>query len=192
MAIKGASHGVRGRGSYNVGVKLEGQIFKFNYLTQHTDVLLAGAARGAQKSFAEAYRDAVIKNIKNGGKKFHYKGHSPGYAKYKAKKGGGSRMLYWDGLMAKSVIIKDSANKTRYAVGIESNDKPGYHTAENTLTVSEYANILEHGRPPYMPARPVFGDTFKETMGGMKGLKRHIEVGVISHMAKAGIRVNRI
>ena len=67
MAIKGAQHGIRGRGSYNVQVKLEGQILKFNYITQHVNILLAAAAINAQRKFATKYRDKVIENIKNGG-----------------------------------------------------------------------------------------------------------------------------
>ncbi len=194
MAIKNAAHGIRGRGSYNVGVKLEGQIFKFNYLTQHSDVLLASAAMTAEHNFARSYKKKVIENIKNGGKRFHYPPHSDKYTKYKSKLGGGGSLLFWSGTMANSVIIKTEKSGTRFSVGIESGAKRSSYggSDKNRLSVSDYANVLEHGRPPYMPARPVFSDTFKQTMGGMKGLKKTIELGVITNMAKAGIRVNKL
>jgi len=194
MAIKGAAHGIRGRGSYNVTVKLEGQIFKFNFLTQHSNILLAAAARSSQKAFARSYQKKVIENIKSGGKRFHYPPHSAKYKKWKAKLGGGGSLLFWGGTMAQSVVIKHAAGGTRYSVGIEQGAKRGSYGGSDKarLSVSDYANVLDHGSHPYMPARPVFSDTFKEHMGGMKGLKKAVEIGVIKHMAKAGIRVIKL
>jgi len=194
MAIKGARHGVRGRGSYNVELKLEGQIFKFNLLTRQADVLLVTAAMTAQHDFARKYRDKVEENIRNGGKRFHYPPHSTKYAKWKAKLGGSSRLLYWSGAMAGSVVIRTEKSGTRFAVGIEKGAKRGEYGGSDraALSVSDYANILEQGRPPYMPARPVFADTFREHMGGMKGLKRAIEKGIILKMGKKGIMVNKL
>lgn len=195
MAIQGIRPGIRGRGSYNVDVKLEGDIFKFNFLTNNVNILLATAAMSAQHKFASNYKKKIKENILNGGKRFHYPPHSPAYRKWKTKSGGPSRLLYWGGTMANSVIIKVTGDGTKFSVGIEKgvkrSDYPG--TDNNRLTVSEYANVLEHGRPSVgLPARPVFADTFKEHMGGLKGLKKAMELGIIKQFGKTGIIVNKI
>jgi len=194
MAIIGAQHGVRSRGYYNVEVKLEGQIFRFNFLTNHIDKLLVGAAIAAQKEFAEKYARKVKENILNGGKRFHYPPHSSKYRKWKTRSGGPSRLLYWSGTMANSVRVIPYNKGKHFSVGIprgtKRQDYPG--SDNNRLTVSEYANVLEHGRPPYMPARPVFSDTFRETMGGMTGLKKAIEAGIILRLGRNGYLVSKL
>lgn len=194
MAIKGARHGIRGRGSYNVGVRLEGNFIKFNYLTNNANFILASAAIGAQKEFAEDYRDKVKQNIREGGKRFHYPPHSPKYRKYKERLGGGTRLLFWSGAMADAIEIKPLRKGKTFTVGIDKSARRETYGKgdKNKLSISDYANVLEHGRPPYMPARPVFSDTFRKQMGGLKGLKRSIEVGIIKRMGTKGIMVNKL
>jgi len=194
MAIKGAQHGIRGRGSYNVGVRLEGDVIKFNLLTSSLSPLLAASVLSAQHDFARDYKDKVKQNIIEGGKRFHYPPHSTKYSRYKARLGGPSRLLYWSGAMANSIEIKATKDGKNFTVGIpKGENRPSYGKGDNNrLSISEYANILEHGRPPYMPARPVFSDTFREQMGGLKGLKKAIETGIILNMGKLGYRVNKV
>lgn len=195
MAIKGIRPGVRGRGSFNVEVKLEGQITKFRYLTNHANILLASSAIAAQRGFAYEYKEKVIENIKNGGKRFGYPPHSPKYASWKSRKGGPSSLLFWSGAMANAVEVRTTNNKSGYVVGIQKGVSRGkYHSTDNNrLTISEYANVLEHGAYSRgIPARPVFSDTFKEHMGGLKGLKNYLELNLISSFAKKGIIINKL
>lgn len=195
MAIQGIRPGLRGRGSYNVEVKLEGDIFRYDFLTSNVDVLLVASAMSAEHEFARQYKEKVKENIRNGGKRFHYPPHSPKYSKWKSRLGGGNALLVWSGAMADAVIVKSSVDGTRFSVGIEKGTKRGDYggSDKNRLTISEYANVLEHGAYSRgVPARPVFADTFREHMGGLKGLKRAIEVGIIKGMGKKGIIVNKL
>jgi hypothetical protein len=194
MAIKGAVHGVRTRGSFNVDVKLDGNWVKFNQLVGSLDTTLMTSATMAQLAFAEKYRDRVQTNIRTGGKRFGYPGHSPKYAKYKSRHSGGTRLLYWGGTMADSVEVMELSGG-RVGVGIpkEAVREP-YHDKEgDLLTVSEYANILEHGAYSRgIPERPVFSDTCRIDMKGIKGLQSFIQWHIVRNFGAQGVHVNKI
>lgn len=196
MAIKGAKHGVTGRGSYNVGFTMEGNWGRFASLVDSSPILLTMAAREGQKKFAEEYRDSVKSTIRTGGKRFGYKPLGQKYLQYKNRKGGSSRLLVWSETMLNSISIIYNRESSRWMVGIEKGLKrPNYPkepSSGNRLQVHEYANILEHGRPPYMPARPFFSDTFRKTMGGKRGLKTMMELHIIKRLSAAGIIVNKM
>lgn len=180
------------RGSYNIGFKLEGNWFKFNDFVNSTNVLYAMAARQGQMEFAEAYRDAVKKNIKTGGKRFGYPQNSGRYLPLKIRKGGGSVALNWSGTFADSVEIFENRVGTRYMVGIQKGiRRPSYYKGDkNKLTVSEYANILEHGTGK-IPARPIFKDTFAKDLGGKNGLRVTMEMAIMRRFGSRGIIVTK-
>ena len=194
MAIVGALHGVRARGGFDVDVKLEGNWVKFNQLIGSMDVVAMASAREAQKQFAEKYRDRVKVNIRTGGKRFGYPPHSKKYTYYKGHYGGPAKLLYWDGTMHDSVkVVKLS--RGRVGVGIDKDAvREPYHAKEGPLlTVSEYANILEHGAYSRgVPARPVFADTFREDMKGIAGLKTFIQWHIIRNFGAQGVPVIKL
>jgi len=192
MAIQGALIGLRKRGTFNVEIKLEGEWPKYRQLVNSNNLLLAAAAIAGQRSFAEKYKKEVKRNILTGGKKFGYPPLSEGYKKFKERYGGRGTPLVWSKTFYNSVkVIKNKAG-TFFGVGIPKGIKrPSYHPSDNNrLTVSEYANVLEHGSFPIYP-RPVFKDTFKD-MGGKKAIRTFIEIAIIKNYYMRGFRVNRI
>lgn len=199
MAIAGASHGVRTRGGFNVEVKLEGDWFKFQELINNFGPSVMISAQASQRAFANEYKKKVKENIRTGGKKFGYPGHSPKYAKYKSKREGPSRLLYWSGTMLNSVEVIPLA-KGRFGVGIRRGvTRPRYkdEKTKKILTVSEYANILEHGTfgGQKLPARPVFSDSLTDPingMGGKRGMQMFIANDLIKRLRKKGINITRI
>jgi len=148
MAIVGAKHGMRARGSFNVEMRFDGEWVRFNVLVNSINIQLATAAAYGQKKFAEKYASKVRINIRTGGRRFGYPPHSPEYSAYKAYHGGPGRLLFWSGKMAQSVVVK-KVRSGRYAVGIPKEVKrEQYFGGEGgILTVSEYANILSKGVP---------------------------------------------
>lgn len=186
--------GLRARGGFNIEVKLVGDWIRLQQLTGSLDVTIMLAATSAQRKFAEKFRDKVKINIRTGGKRFGYEPHSPKYAKYKARHGGGTRLLHWSGSMEDAVkVVRLSGG--RVGVGIPKDAVRERYEGEkgDLLTISEYANILEHGSlSRHIPSRPVFKDTFKQDMKGMKGLRSYIQWQIIRNLNLQGIRVNRI
>jgi len=200
MAIKGAQHGLRTRGGYSIGIKLEGNWYAFQSLMDRFGPTVMALAKASQKDFAKEYKKKVQGHISSGGKRFGYPGHSPKYSSYKGRRGGGSRVLVWSGTMRNSVTVMDLP-KGRVGVGIPRDISRERYPREtgDLLTVSEYANILEHGTfgGLRVPARPVFGDTFKKStgeggMGGMKGLHKHMSKGIALGLRAQGINITKI
>lgn len=191
--IGGKEHGLRTRGTFNVGIKLDGDWVKFNHLIENSDHLLRIAAREGQRKFAEAYRDKVKDNIKTGGKRFGYPDTTPDYTLRKIKHGGGSRNLIWDENFLDAVEIMKPTVRGNWGVGIKRNVTRGkyFGSDKNKLTISEYANVLEHGTK-YMPARPIFSDTFTRTnggMGGKAGVRKFITSHIVKYFRTIGIKV---
>lgn len=187
-------HGLRSRAGFNVGVKFEGNWLKFNQLVGSVDTTMMLSATGAQRKFAEKYRDRVKINIRTGGKKFGYKPHSTAYSKYKSKHGGGGRLLHWSGSMEDAVEVVKLAGG-RVGVGISKDAVRERYDGEKgeLLTISEYANILERGSSLRgIPKRPVFSDTFKKDMKGLSGLRSYIQYHLIRNFNLQGIRVSKI
>lgn len=180
------------RGSYNVDFRFEGNWFKFNEIVNSTNILMVMAARQGQKEFAEEYRDRVKDNIMTGGKRFGYPPNSPGYLYKKLASGGSGSLLVWSRSFYSAVTIMKNRAGTRYMVGIPKGQKrPTYHRSDkNKLTISEYANVLEHGYK-HVPARPVFSDTFTKDMGGKRSLKRYMELAIIRKFGTKGIVVSK-
>lgn len=192
MAIVGALHGLRSRAGFNVEIKLEGDWFRFQDLINRFGPATMVVAKGAQKSFAQKYKEKVKSNIENGGKRFGYPGHSSAYSRLKAKRGGPSRLLYWSGAMYNAVDIVDLP-KGRTGVGIPKGVTRERYKGEKKveLTISEYANVLEHGAF-HIPPRPVFKDTFKQDMGGLKGLKDFMTAEIALGLRAQGINVKKL
>ena len=180
------------RGSFNVEFKYEGNWLNFNQVVRSSDISLVIAARTGQKNFAIEYRDNVKENILTGGRRFGYPPHSPKYLYNKLTKGGPGDLLVWSRAFYGAVEIKENRRQTRYSVGIESGIKrPTYHRSDrNKLTIAEYANVLEHGTNN-MPARPVFSDTFSKQMQGKAGLKKYLELALVTSFAAKGVRVRK-
>lgn len=183
---------LRGRGSYNVDFKLEGNWFKFNEIVNGTNILMVLATRQGQKEFAESYKAKVQKNILTGGKRFGYPQNSPGYTYWKLQRGGPSSALVWSRSFYANIEIRENKLKSRYMVGIPKGTKrPSYSTGDkNRLTIAEYANVLEHGTNK-IPPRPIFKDTFKHDMKGKAGLKRYMELAILRKFGARGIIVNK-
>lgn len=184
---------LRGRGSFNVEIKLEGNWSKFNEIVNGSNILMVMGVRQGQKEFAEAYRDAVKKNIITGGRRFGYPPNNANYLYKKLRQGGGSTPLVWSRSFYNSVEIRVNRQGTRWLVGIPSGEKrPTYSSSDkNRLTISEYANILEHGTNN-IPARPIFSDTFSKDMGGKLGLKKSIEMALIRKFGQRGINLMKL
>lgn len=193
MAILNAQHGLRTRGGYNVDIKLSGDWVKFNMLISSMNIKVMAAASLAQREFAEKYRDRVKTNIRTGGRRFGYPPHSDKYSRYKGHYGGPSKQLMWSGAMHDAVQVMPLKGG-RVGVGISRNaQREPYHGKETRLLpISEYANVLEHGSGGDQPPRPVFSDTFKEDMGGMKGLKTFIEWKLVRSFAKQGTILTKL
>jgi len=191
MAIVGARHGLRGRGTFSVGIEYNGEWIKFKDLINSLDTTLTASAIAAQKEFAEIYCDKVKENIDNGGEEFHYPPLSEKYKKLKSRFTNAG-MLNWSRSFHDSVIIKPTRNGKMWEVGIPKEaTRPIYYKGGSALPVSEYANVLEHGMYPEMPARPIFRDTLKQ-LGGKLALKKIVEATVIGKFGSKGIRVNKI
>lgn len=195
MAIAGALHGLRTRAGFNVEIRLEGDWVRFNDILNRFGPATMLISRNAQKHFAEKYKKRVKYHIRTGGKRFGYPGHSARYSRLKRRRGGGGRVLYWSGSMHDSVDVL-KLPRGRVGVGIPSGVKRGRYPGEKdvNLTISEYANILEHGTfgGLQIPKRPVFADTFKQDMGGMKGLKSFMTVEIALGLKAQGINVTRL
>lgn len=195
MAIAGALHGLRTRAGYNVGIKLEGDWVRYEHLMNTFGPAIMALAQQSQKNFAKKYKTRVRHHIRTGGKRFGYPGHSPKYRSYKQRRGGGSRVLYWGGTMYNSVDIMDLP-RGRTGVGIPTGIyRPRYPREKgDLLSVSEYANILEHGTRGglHIPARPVFSDTFKKDMKGMKGLKEFMALDIYAKARAQGINITKL
>ena len=193
--ILGAQHGVRTRGGFNIEIKLEGNYYRLAQLMNTFGPQVMLIASGAQRQFAEEYRDRVKKNIREGGKRFGYPGHSPAYAHYKQKHGGPASLLVWSRAMHDAIEVM-KLPEGRVGVGIPRNEKrEKYHDKDqNRLTISEYANVLEHGTMGglHIPARPVFSDTFKEDMKGLKGLRIYLETSIMLGLRAQGIPVSKM
>jgi len=189
----GTEYGLRGRGGYDVKVSFEGEWVKFTRLMNSTNVILAASARHGQKSFADDYCEAVKSNIRTGGKRFGYPQNEGEYLRRKQIHGFGSVALRASDTMMHSVKVMSNHSKTMYMVGIPTGvSRPQYWPSDrNELEVHEYANIVEHGfanDKAIVPARPVFSDTFRITMGGKNGLKRYIEESIIKGFGLIGVR----
>ena len=193
MAILGARHGTKSRGTYNVGIRLEGQWKQVNDLVNSLDILISTAAIAGQRKFALDYKAAVRRNMRSGGSKFRYPPLSPKYLKFKSKHGGSGGMFIWDKNMHDAVDIQN-LGVGKVGVGIKSGLKRPNYDGEspegNRLTISEYANVIEHGSFP-MPPRPIFGDTFK-SMGGKARIKETIELALINRFRSKGVQTTRI
>jgi len=193
--IKGALHGLRTRAGFNVEVQLSGDWVRFNNIMNRFGPATMLLAQNAQLGFAKKYKKKVKQNIRTGGKRFGYPGHSDKYSRYKGRKGGGSRVLYWSGAMHDSVDVM-KLSRGRVGVGIPSGTKRGKYPGErnNKLTISEYANILEHGTYGGLeiPKRPVFKDTLKQDMGGIKGLRNFMTAEIVLGLRAQGINVTRM
>lgn len=184
---------LRGRGSFNVGVELEGNWVKFNEIVNSTNILLVMAAREGQKEFAESYRDEVKKNILTGGKRFGYPSNSARYTILKLRSGGVATAMVWSRAFANAVEIRNNNAGTRYMVGIPKGARrPSYGPKwdKNKLTIAEYANILEHGTNK-IPERPVFSDTLK-SMGGKEGLKKVVELAIVKKYGARGAIITKL
>ena len=186
--------GLRPRGSYDVKIQYNGEWIKFSMLFKDTDLLLAMAAREGQRNFAEAYRDAVKQNMRDGGKRFGYEPLSDEYIQKKAKYGGITSLFRWGETMVEAVEVMVNAKQTRFMVGIPKGVRraPYYKGEGNELEVHEYANAIEHGyatKGVYVEPRPVFSDTFKKTMGGIRGLRSMIETSIMGIFAMRGVKV---
>lgn len=197
MGIIGAKHGLTSRGGYNVELQLDGDWIGFRNLVNSVDVKVSLAAREAQRLFAEKYLDTVKDNIRSGGKKFGYPETKPDYTLRKIRYGGGTTTLRWSDSMLESVTIVRGSRGTNWSVGIPAGlERPKYYPSDkNRLTISEYANILEHGRPPYMPARPVFSDSFRRIdggVGGLRGMKLFLETTIILKLRALGIKTSKL
>jgi hypothetical protein len=192
MAIQGVIHGLRSRGSFNAEIKWEGEWVRFNDLVNSLNFKLSTAAIYGQKKWAEKYASKVRTHIRTGGRRFGYKEHSDKYAAFKAYHGGPGKLLVWSGSMANAVDIK-KLGKGRYAVGIPTSAKRASYPGEKgrILPIHEYANILEQGSWP-MPARPVFSDTFIKDLGGMKGMKRFIELMILRKLRLQGVPIRKM
>ena len=195
MAIQGVRYGLRSRAGFNVEIRLAGEWVRVNNILNSIDIDMALAGATAQRKFAEKYRDNVKHNIRTGGKEFGYPGHSPKYRKYKSKHGGpDNRLLHWSGAMEEAVqVVKLGGG--RLGVGIKKGIKRERYDNEkgDILDISEYANILEKGAYSRgIPARPVFADTFKEDMGGIRGLKTYLAWHVARNLKAKGVPVIKI
>lgn len=184
---------LRSRGSFNVEIKLEGNWGKFNDIINSSNILMVMGVRQGQKEFAEAYRDAIKKNIITGGRRFGYPPNSPNYIYKKLRQGGSSSPLVWSKAFYNAVEVIKNRLGTRWMVGIPSGEKrPSYNSKDkNLLTIAEYANILEHGTNK-IPPRPVFADTFSKDMGGKRGLRLAIEAALIRRFGQKGVNLRRI
>ena len=195
MAIAGALHGLRTRGGFNVDIKLEGDWVRYDALFNRFGPTMVAIARSAQHSFAEKYKDRVKHHILTGGTRFGYPGHSAKYSSYKSSRGGPSRVLYWSGAMMRAVEIMKLPGG-RVGVGIPKGATRNRYPREggDLLTISEYANILENGTMGglHIPARPVFRDTFKQDMKGMKGLRQFMTAEILIQARALGINISRI
>jgi len=187
-----ASKGLRSRGGFNVEMHLVGEWAKLNSLVNNLDTTISVASTNAQLKLANKYKDRVKLNIRTGGKRFGYPKNKEDYSNFKKKKGGPNSLLVWSRAMHDNVeVVKLRGN--RYGVGIPKNIKrASYHRYDNNrLSVSEYANVLEHGTSKIKP-RPVFSDTFRYDIGGIKGLKTYIEWHLRREFIKRGINLTKI
>jgi len=196
MAVNeyGVSQGLKSRGGYDVRVRLEGDWVKFSLLVKNMDLLLAASAIAGQKDFAENYKKAVQENIRNGGRRFGYPPNTTKTLGIKKKYGGSITVLNWLGTMANSVKVMPNSSNTGFSVGIPKNlSRPTYFDKDdNNLSISEYANVLEHGSFwKSIPERPTFSDTFKETMGGKRGIIKYIEKAIIKAGFVMGIKIKK-
>lgn len=185
MAIQGASHGLRGRGGFNVGVRLEGDWFKLRELVNHQELWLRTAAIEGQLKFAQKYKKEVKKNIANGGKRFGYS-NSPKYVAAKARSGGGTTTLVWSKSMHDNVVVKYNKVGGLTLVGIPKGIKrETYRKGDNNkLEVHEYANVLEHR----YPKKPVFTDTFR-AIGGKAKIASTVQAYIIKNYLKRGFKI---
>jgi hypothetical protein len=192
----GTEYGLRSRGGYDVEIRLEGDWVKFSRLINSTNLVLAAAARQGQKGFAEDYCKAVKQNIRTGGKRFGYPQNEGEYLRRKQLHGYGSVALKVSGTMMSSVRVMINSTKTIYSVGIPTGiSRPTYWPSDsNNLEVHEYANIVEHGfetNKTIVPARPVFSDTFRITMGGKEGIRKYIERSIAVGFGAMGVIVKK-
>jgi len=194
MAIQGVRHGLRTRGGFNVEIQLVGEWIRVERILNHLNVDMAIAGAGAQRKFAEEYRDRVQYHIRTGGIEFGFEPHSKEYARYKARYGGGSSLLHWSGSMEKAVKVLPLGGD-RIGVGIEKGVKrEKYHPKDSgILEIHQYANILEKGSPGKgIPARPVFAETFKKDMKGLMGLKNYMTLHIAAELKAKGIPITKI
>jgi len=85
----------------------------------------------------------------------------------------------------------------RVGVGIpKGTHRPNYtdeSSKGNQLTVSEYANVLEHGSGSRnIKARPVFSDTYRKDMGGNAGLSKYMSWHIARGFRSVGIKLIKI
>ena len=181
------------RGGFNVEIRLEGDWFRLQALLSDFGPKMMVIANEAQYKFAEKLRDRIKTHIRTGGRRFGYPSHSSAYATYKSRYGAPSRLLYWSGAFHDAVQVRPLRGN-RVGVGIPRGvDRNPYRSGERMLSISEYANVLEKGAPSRnIPPRPVFSDTFRKDMGGIKAKKLFLQSHIVRRANQMGIRINKM
>lgn len=154
----------RNLSGYQTEVQFVGDWDRVARLLNDTPMIIDIGSKLGQESAANKILKIVKHHIRTNGGELGWPSLSMKYQESKASKGfDPGRMLYMTGTYYWS--IKKWNNRGNIYVGVKSGTKH----PDSKLTVSEIANILEHGsNARNIPARPLWAPSFKQFGGSKK------------------------
>lgn len=153
----------------HVSIKQEGEWKRMGIALQNLSPAIRSGVVIAQREFAIKFKKKLRHNIRTNGVEIGWAPLSPAYAAWKDKQDsryGSSNILRFSGTYYNSIDIIQKG----YTVYVGIPLGKGSASSNEGLSVSQYANILEHGSfARNIPARPLWGPSFKQ-IGGSKAL----------------------
>ena len=165
----------------NIAYRKEGDWAKANMLLNDLPYLVKKAVKEGQKKFADKYLAALHKRIANEGGGI-WAPLSKHYARFKAREGGGSDIMYWYGEYLNA--IKINFTDKGITVGIDKTVRHSRLNPSRNITIAQYAKTLEHGSFWHnIPARPLWAPSFKDA-GGKQGVLKTVTQGISQKLLK--------
>ena len=158
-----------------------GQWKQANFMLAKFPFIVNKATNLGLRDFCVKYAREVRRNIQNQGASLGWEPLSPGYQEFKERwaEGDANQMLNFFGVLSRNIRSFKVGNT--WAVGIKSdviNEKMSVLRNNRTLTVAQYAGVLEKGsHSRNIPARPLWQPSFYR-IGGRPELTRLIATNI--------------
>lgn len=157
----------------HINYEIIGSWKEANYLLNNPTYFKQCMDKGIRR-YSKAYKEEILKHLKNEGAGLGWLPLSEDYKKFKDKYAPGEGLLRFFDVYAKSIkMIKTDGV---WGVGVPTGIKNTYMESlgKGGLQVHEYAAVLEKGtNDGDVPARPLWGATFVK-MGGPSTLRRFV------------------
>ncbi len=175
--------------------RLIGEWTRANYMMQRFPHLVVSAVNLATRKIAVRYRRQVIKNIQNSGAELGWEpSDSVKYKAYKAKHSVYRENQHWQFFGALLSNIRTfKRGRLGWSAGIQEGEVNPQMEAlkggKNTLTIAEYAGVLEHGSPKRnIKARPLWIPSYRQ-IGGNPALTKQVAFELRKKFPRARLRL---